>query len=101
MIIDLMYVQHPDGRSMSIALRADEQSEPKFLGPVDGEGAVLKLAPLLSAEVPSRFPTVKDAQTFLMVEHFRKMSGDNYPIACDVSLEFTLKQSANAATIPQ
>lgn len=84
--IDLIMIEYTDGREMSCAIIYEtDHSKDKLLGPVDNVGAVKALAPLLIEECPEQFPTIRDAETFLTMTHFRNISlhqnsaGQSYP----------------------
>lgn len=83
MNIDLIYVDYGDRREMSVALINEPNS--KQLGPVAGKEAIKNLAPLLAAELPAQFQTVKSAEDYLTVIHFGNMTrhansaGQDYP----------------------
>ncbi len=82
-IVDLIYVKYPDRYEMSCAVTGDGKD--KLIGPVDGKEAIKNLAPELQQHLPDRFPSIKDAETQLMMIHFRNISahqnsaGQSYP----------------------
>lgn len=92
-VIDLIYVQYTDGRTMAVAVVDGDNDE--MLGPVPAKAAVTGLAVLLRAKLPEKFPTDKDAENFLALIHARNMLagkncvGQDYPYAVDAPMGST------------
>jgi len=83
MVVDLIYVEYTDCRTMAVAIVGTDQDD--MLGPVDSKGAVSALAPMLRDKFPDKFPTVQDAENTLSLIHARNMfdhrnsAGQDYP----------------------
>lgn len=89
-VVDLIYVEYRNGRTMSCAIIGEGKD--KLLGPVPGKESVKALAALLATELPDRFPTTKSAEEHLMFVHFRNITlhrnsaGQDYPFKIDADV---------------
>lgn len=81
--VDLIYIEYADRREMSAAVINGEDSQ--LIGPVDANGAIKALAPLVSARFPDLIGDLAKIEEYLMMIHFRNMTmhqnsaGQDYP----------------------